>query len=1379
MKSPATEKFPSEIWSAARTIIKLQRQAPPIKPVPRDSNLPLSFAQARLWFLHQLQPDSLSYQSLRAYRLTGSLNVTALELSLNQIQQRHEALRTNFPTVEGHPVQLIAPTATLKLPIIDLRKLPETEREAEAQRQAIQEAQQPFDLAKGPLWRVKLLHLTTEEHVLLLSMHHIVYDGWSLGVLFRELAALYQAFSTNQSSLGHATLTPLPELPIQYADFAVWQRQWLSGEVLESQLNYWKQQLSGNLPVLQLPTDYPRPPVQTYRGTSQSLVLPLDLTAALKSLSQQSGVTLFMTLLAAFQTLLYRYTEQEDIIVGSPIANRNRREIEGLIGFFANTLVLRTDLSGNPTFRELLRRVSQVTSGAYGHQDLPFEKLVEELQPERDLSRTPLFQVMFVLLNTPTSPLELPGLAINSLNVPSGTTKFDLTLYVEDTAQGLRGSLSYNTDLFDTATISRMLGHFQTLLEGIVANPEQRLEDLPLLTAAEQHQLLVEWNDTRADYPKDACIHQLFEAQVERTPDAVAMVFEREQLTYRELNCRANQLARYLRSLGVEPEVLVGICVERSLEMVVGLLGILKTGGAYVPLDPAYPQERLAFMLEDAQVPVLLTQQPLVGNLPDCGARLVCLDTDWKAIARENQENLTGCVTDHSLAYVIYTSGSTGNPKGVLGFHQGAINRFNWMWKTFPFEAGETCCQKTSLSFVDSVWEIFGPLLQGIPTVIIPDAALKDLYRLVQILAIKDVTRIVLVPSLLRVLLNTYPALESRLPKLKYWVTSGEALDLELSQCFQKLMPESILLNLYGSSEVSADATWYDTRKSKSLSCVPIGCPIANTQVYVLNRHLKPVPIGVRGELYIGGASLARGYLNRPELTEEKFIPNPFSDEPGAYLYKTGDLARYLSDGNIEFLSRIDHQVKVRGFRIELGEIEAVLAQHQNVRETVVTAREDIRGDKRLVAYVVLNQEQATTTSELRHLIKQKLPDYMVPSVFMMLNALPLTPNGKVDRRALPVPDQARQEPEETFIAPRDKLELQLTKIWEEVLGKKSISVRENFFDLGGHSLLAVRLVAEIEKTFNKKLPLATLFQALTIEELAIIVRQSGWSATWSSLVEIQTGGTKRPFFFVHEAEGHILCYREVASYLGSEQPVYGLQPKRLEGKYALHLHTQVEDMAAHYIQEIRTIQPKGPYLIGGLCAGGVVAFEMAQQLHAQGQEVDLLVLLDSFIGSCSSPIPDKVNQHLSIFSQLRPKQKLTYILQKAHKKVEAIINRIKHRLKFISYKFYIKNRWVWLPVPLNTTFRDTFNTRQYVPQVYSGRVTLFRATEGFIKAHPDSLLGWGKLAAGGLEIHDIPGNHNDKCTDILVAPNVQVLAEKLRSCIERTQEDNSGVHLQ
>ncbi|MBC8229645.1 amino acid adenylation domain-containing protein [bacterium] len=1336
-----------------------------IRPKKRDANsFPLSSAQQQLWFLNQFEPGSFAYNEPAAFRLTGSLNVAALEQSLNEIVRRHEVLRTTFPTVDEQPVQAIAPDLNLTLPVVDLRELPETEWEVKAQQLATEATQQVFDLAKGPLLRVKLLRLAKEEHILLLTMHHIIFDGWSSNVFFRELAALYKAFSTGRPSL-------LPELPIQYVDFAVWQQQWLQSEVLESQLSYWKQQLGDCPPVLELYTDRPRPAVRTDRGETQSLPLPKSLLEALKALSRQEGVTLFMTLLAAFKTLLYRYTGQEDIIVGTPIAGRNWVEIEGLIGLFLNALAMRTDLYGNPTFRQLLSRVREVSLGAYAHQDLPFERLVEELQPERTLSHTPLFQVMFVFENTPTPPLEiLPGLTLSPPKVNSKTAKYDLTLYMKERAEELRCSLEYNIDLFDATTITRMLGHFQTLLEGIVANPYQHISYLPLLTEAERQQMLVAWNDTQTDYPQDESITQLFEAQVERSPEATAFIFEDQKLSYKELNRRANQIAHYLQTLGVGPEVVVGLCMERSLEMVVGLLGILKAGGAYLPLDPAYPKERLAFMFEDTQVPVLLTKKQFVEILPKDGAQVVCLDLDDKVIARQSEENPVSDVTTESMAYAIYTSGSTGHPKGVAAPHKQILNRLSWMWASYPFKAGEVACQKTALNFVDSIWELLGPLLQGVPTVIIPDKILKKTSEFVRVLAEHDVTRLWVVPSLLRVMLDTVPNLQSRLPKLRFWFTGGEAISLELFQRFQESMPQSVLYNIYGTSEVW-DVTLYEPDpQHKELPRVPIGRPIANMQTYILDAHLQPVPIGVPGELHVGGVGLAQGYINRPELTTEKFIPNPFSDEPEERLYKTGDLARYLPDGNIEFLGRMDHQIKIRGFRIEPGEIEAALGQHPAVLETVVLAREDVPGDKRLVAYVVPNQKQTPATSELRRFLKQKLPDYMVPSAFVQLDSLPLTPNGKVDRRALPAPDTARAELEGTFVPPRDELELQLTKIWEKVLGNKPIGVRDNFFELGGHSLLAVRLFAQIEKIFGKNLPLATLFQAPTVEQLASILRQEGWSPPLlSSLVAIQSGGSKRPFFCVHACTGEILIYADLARHLGKEQPFYALRAQGLDGEQAPY--TRIEDTAAHYIKEIRAIQPEGPYFIGGGGVGGKIAFEMAQQLRAQGEKVALLVLMDSGSPRLNSSGSNPPGSRKSLSYYVR---RSIYHLQRRQ-----LTHVLKNTLKSVLKKYHRRIGYVFMPRHIRYIqhVMDALNraSGSYVPQVYPGRITYFLAEkrQGFSGSPQTRIGAWYELAAGGLDVRVVPGDH----LGMLKEPHVRVLAEQLRACLDEARADDSDVN--
>ena len=807
-----------------------------------DKSASASYAQERLWFLDQLEPDNPAYNISTAFRLSGLLDVAVLEQSLNEIVRRHEVLCTTFATfatVDGRPVQVIAPDLNLTLPVEDLRKIPETKREAEAQRLLSEEAQRPFDLARGPLLRTTLLRLDEEEHVLLLTMHHIICDDWSVGVLNRELAVLYEAFSAGKPS-------PFPELPIQYADFAHWQWQWLQGEVLEDQLAYWKQQLGGSLPVLELPTDRPRPAVQTFQGAIQSFVLPVTLTESLEGLSRQEGATLFMTLLTALKVLLYRYTGQEDIVVGSPVVNRNQVETEGLIGFFVNTLVLRSDLSGNPAFRELLGRVRKVTLEAHAHQDLPFEKLVEQLQPERDLSRNPLFQVMFVLQNAPMEALTLPGLVVNPLKFDRRTAQFDLTLSMEKTGQGLRGVLEYNTDLFDAATVTRVAGHFQTLLEGIVANPEQRLSDLPLLTETERCQLLVEWNETRVDCPQDECIHHLFETQVEQTPDAAAVIFEKEQLTYAELNRQANQLAHYLQRLGVGPEVLVGISVERSLEMVVGLLGILKAGGAYVPLDPAYPRERLAFMLHDAQVVALLTQERLVEHLPPQEVHVLCLDTEWKTISPKSEKNPVSGVRPDDLAYVIYTSGSTGRPKGVMIAHANICPLLHWGYENLGLSTADRVIQYLSYCFDWSVWEIFITLTSGASLFVIPRHKALDPEETLDFIAENGITVLHGTPTQFQPLI----ALGQRLDTIEYACIGAEKLPHDLvDRCHDLLDANCRIFNMYGPTETAIIATILeidrsDIGKYRDLTSVPIGEPISNTRCHILDQHGNLQPIG-------------------------------------------------------------------------------------------------------------------------------------------------------------------------------------------------------------------------------------------------------------------------------------------------------------------------------------------------------------------------------------------------------------------------------------------------------------------------------------------------------------------------------------------------------
>ena len=869
-----------------------------------------------------------------------------------------------------------------------------------------------------------------------------------------------------------------------YSDYALWQRERVKNARIKGQLSYWKERLAGSPAVLELPADRPRPPRQTYRGARHSLVLPESLSESIKALSRKEGCTLFMTLLAAFKTLVHRLTGQNDIVVGTPIAERNRREFDDVIGIMLNTLALRSDLSGKPTFRELLTHVREVTIGAYDHQDIPFEMLIEELHPERDLSRTPLIQVLFNMLNFPIIEFEMTGLKVEPFPVPTLISNFDFTLYAKEENRRIHFDLVYNTDLFDASTIQRFRGHYKTLMEEVIKDADRPIATIPILTDAERQMLGVDWNDTQADYPA-ACIHTLFEAQAEKTPEAIAAIFEDDQVTCRELNRRANQLAHHLNRLGIQAEDRVAIFMERSLEMIVGLLAVLKAGGAYVPMDPIYPPERVAFMLEDSRANVLLTQSAVAAKLPENRAKVVCLDSDGEKILKESAKNPGTETTPASLAYLIYTSGSTGKPKGVLGCHRATINRFAWMWKTFPFESGEVTCQRAPLNVVAAVWEIFGPMLQGIPVVIIPDPVVKNPFLFVNTLDAHRVTRLVVVPSLLRALLDSVQTLGEKLPNLKYCTSSGEALPVGLAQRFVKSVPHAKLLNLYGPTEMASDVTYFEFPKYDRLPSVPIGRPISNTQTYILDQNLELAPIGVQGELHIGGAGLARGYHLRPDLTAEKFIPHPFDSDPNARLYKTGDLARYLPDGNIEFFGRIDDQVKIRGFRIELGEIESVLEQHEAVKAVATTVHKTFPGENRLIAYIVPEPGSSLSTDDLRRYLARKLPNYMIPARFTIMEALPLNPYGKVDRRALPAPDATRPELEKAYVGPRTGVEEELARIWGDVLNLELVGIYDNFFELGGHSLMATRVMAQVKAYMGVNIPLITIFESPTIAQMA------------------------------------------------------------------------------------------------------------------------------------------------------------------------------------------------------------------------------------------------------------------------------------------------------
>lgn len=1061
----------------------------------KTNKFPLSFGQQRLWFLDQLDPGTPLYNNPATVVLKGKVNIPALEKALNEIIQRHEVLRTTFATENEQPIQVINDEMPIKLERIDLRHLPAAEREAAAMNLAKEEAQKPFDLTTGPLFRVTLMQLASQEYLMLLVMHHIVSDGWSLSIFIQEVAILYKVLAA-----GHPS--PLPDLQVQYADFAHWQRQWMQGKVLDEQISFWKEQLKNAPPVLNLPLDHPRPNYQSTHGTTYFFGFSDQLRLSIEALAKKEDVTKFMIYLAAFDAFLHRITSQNEICVGTPIAGRNRKETESLIGFFVNTLVMRTDLSGNPTVRELLKRVKQAAVGAYGHQDIPFETLVEKLQPERDMAISPFFQVMFVHLDTTAQTLRLPDITIEPRQIDSGTAKFDLTFVIEENEEKLAGQIVYNTDLFEPETIERMAAQFQILFEGLAKDVEQRISDLPLLTEAEQTQITKTWNRAPQEFhaPQSKSISELFEAQAKKASDEIALIYENEKLSYRELNDRANRLAHYLMVLGAAPEGLVGICLEQPIDMIVSLLAIFKAGAAYLPLDPAYPKERLALMIEDSAVSLIITEENLLASLPENNSQNICLNRDRELIAKQSKKNPISGAAMENLAYVIYTSGSTGKPKGVM-ISQGAIADHCLNTKDF-YELKNTdhVLQFASMNFDASLEQILPTLIAGAKLVLrgteiwSPQEFQKNISRY-------GLTVVNPPTAYWNQLLRECDQSEllNKNGQLRLFIVGGDLMSAENLQLWEKTTLNSAkLLNAYGPTEATITSTTFEVPanfKNNGLSSgLPIGKPTALRHIYILDQFFNPVPIGVPGELYIGGDCLARGYLNRSELTAEKFVPDSLSKIKGARLYRTGDLARFLPDGNIEFLGRIDNQVKVRGYRIELGEIEAMLNHHPAIDEAVVVARAEQEGDKRLVAYFVIKsdfKDQAPSSSELRNYLKENLPDYMVPGIFMPIEQMPRTPIGKIDRKALPAPDQDRPELEHEFVAPRNPVEQMIADLWAKTIGIEKVGIYDNFFDLGGHSLMATQIISRLRNIYNVEIPLRKLFEAPTVANLAMVIAEA------------------------------------------------------------------------------------------------------------------------------------------------------------------------------------------------------------------------------------------------------------------------------------------------
>ena len=1319
---------------------------------PDPTEWPLSFAQERLWFLDQLEPGP-QYNDYTAYRFTGPLHIPVLERSLNEVVRRHEALRAIFPRVDGQPTQLVLPEMWVPVPVVDLSGLPEDgpaeRREAAAGRLGFEEVVRPFDLETGPLVRALALRTAPGDHQLVLNMHHIVCDGWSAIILNREMGLIYDALSRGRS-------WSLPELPIDYADYAWWQRQWLRGSVLEKQAAWWKEQLDGMAPLLELPTDRPRPRTRSGRGIRLYLVLPGRLAEGLQALAQREGATSFMAQLAAVAALLHRWSGQDDVSIGTPTAGRSRVELEGMIGFFVNTLVLRTRLDGEPSFREVLRRVRETTVGSFAHQDVPFERLVEEVQPDRDLAYTPLFQVMFASqVGGPEAapPVSSEGqagqLGMTGLKISNRTAKFDLVFHFWEEPGGLGGWMELDSDLFDVPTVLRMVRHLEVLLAGATAAPDVPISRLPLLTPEERQQLVLEWNDTVAERPEET-IPAMLAAQAERTPDALALVFGEERLTYAEAWSRAHPLAERLRELGVGPDVPVAISTERSMELLIAVLAVFAAGGAVVPLDPAHPAERLEYMLGDSGARVLLRAKDIkdIKDTKDFKGE----EIPGSVPSLKSLPSLMSFPSPGHLGYIIYTSGTTGQPKGIALTQQALVNMVRW--HIGEYGGGRRVLGFSSFSFDVFFQELLTALASGGSLHLLSEIERRDAEAMVRFIEEERIEEAVLAVVVLQQLAETVEGHPERLASLRWVTTVGEAMKVTpaVVRLFEAI-PEARLRNFYGPAETHGiTALTLDGAPSTWPAGPPIGRPIANTQIHLLDRNGAPVPAIVPRDLHIGGVALARGYAGRPELTAERFVPDPFAAAPGGRLYRTGDLARWRPDGVIVFLGRIDHQVKIRGIRVEPVEIEAALVRHAAVLEAVVLVRDDGGPvGKRLVAFFV-PEGQAPAPEELRSFLATSLPEAMLPSLFVPMEALPLTPHGKVDRRVLAkIGGEAAPAAKRTVVLPRDSMEEAIAAIWGEVLGVESPSVHDNFFALGGHSLLATQLLSRVRKALGVELPLRELFERPTIAEMAARVRSLAASRTKeerTALVLVQPHGERPPLVLVHPVGGHVLCYAPLAEHLGPEQPLLAFEATGEE--------TTIETMAERYLAELHRWsagRPAGPYHLGGWSMGGLVAFEMARQLAARGAAVERVLLFDTTAPGQYGDAPAEPTLLLGFAGDLLARLDLHVPTELAEAVRTLGLDRGLALLQ-------AEARRHGLPLDADEArrlfhvFKANFAALlAYSGGSYAGRVVLFRP-EG---ATHDSTEAWQELAPN-LEVLSMPGDHHS----MLRTPHVAAVAEAL-----------------
>ncbi len=1360
---------------------------------------PLSHGQKGLWMTYQMAPDNYAYNTPMAWKIQGKIKKDVLRRAFERLLMRHAVLRTRISTQNQKPVNNIAANADIAFSNQDIGYMSDDKIHSFIRTRT----REPFDLETGPVVRLYLFSKSKIEHILLFNFHHIIFDGGSVMTLMSDLICLYETTLYNQPD-------SLPPLKFSYADFVAWQNEMLTSRKGQVHRNYWRHQLQGGLPVLEMPTDRIRPPIQTYQGDVYSTEFSQELTNRIRQTAQQENTSVFALLLSVYNLLLYRYTRQEDIQVGTPIEMRSRTEFEDLIGYFVNMVVIRTVLTPDVSFKVLLKQVQATVLEALEHGDYPFTEIAKELAPHRDRSRPPLFQAAFAfqnwvkdIENAGFNKKNLSGITFDPMLSVHQEGDFDITLEAVETGNRYKLFFKYNPDLFDHTTMVRLAGHFKVLTESVLDDPDRTIMELPMLSDVERTQLLLKWNDTHMDFPQNTCIQRLFEEQADKTPNVVAVDFDGDKLTYRELNKRANQLAHHLNKLCAGPDLLVGICVDRSLEMIVGLLGILKAGGVYVPMDPEYPIDRLSFMITDAGIKVLITQQSLMADFADHAVKTLALDTDWDAISHESSQNPDIQMTSDNIAYVIYTSGSTGSPKGVLITHRSIVSHCYAVTQRYELNADDRVLQFASLSFDASLEQILPALGIG-ATLVLRGKSIWTPAEFHTMISDMDVTVANVPPVYFQQLVQEWSTLPEALPenRLKLVIVGGDVLLSETINLWRQTPLRSVrLLNAYGPTEATITTTVFDVHSmsddGSNIRSVPIGRPLANKSVYVLDPSGQPLPVGLPGEIYIGGEGVARGYLNRPELTREKFIINPFDDESGSRLYRTGDLARYLPDGHIEFIGRIDNQVKIRGFRIELGEIEAAISNHPDVLETSVVIREDQCAEKQIAAYMVSNIQPDILAKKIRSYLKQKLPVYMMPSVFVSLDDLPLMPSGKVNRNALPAPSEMDIHSADNYISPRNPTEKTLCEIWSDLLELDRVGIADNFFDIGGHSLLAIRLVARVEKAFGVCLPIASLFESPTIAEFSLSVNEKKTRKAFSPLVHMRPRKENTPIFCVHPGDGNVFHFSDLVRQLGSNQPFYGLQAFGLEpGTTPL---SDFKNMAANYIKQIRYVQPKGPFIIGGLCAGGTIALEIAQQLRDSGDEVKLLILFDSLAPHLYSPLDD-VQFFIGFARDLEGLSNIdlfSIYCEKRYINPNSDISTICADLNSLSHKERLLNLWECaqtagiLKPDMGTEYMDRiFNVYQaigkgllcYKAQRYDNRILLFRAMDSMLPRKPDEstsskgwindsasldlvkkfrddpFMGWHRIGTKPIDVFDVPGNH----FTMLSKPHVSVVNQKL-----------------